>query len=140
LLQHTVRVLFAEAVRRMVAAFEVRATKLYGRPSAGQRRQHRKCGEDRDAADAVAIAREDVTLGAPARGRRASHQNEPARLASRPCRRPGPATPVTETAMSALERDSAPAAIARATGSLTAPWPRIASHGTPSISRLASLE
>jgi coenzyme Q-binding protein COQ10 len=34
LLQHTVRVLFAEAVRRMVAAFEARAAKLYGRPSA----------------------------------------------------------------------------------------------------------
>jgi coenzyme Q-binding protein COQ10 len=34
ILQHTVRVLFAEAVRRMVAAFEARATKLYGRPNA----------------------------------------------------------------------------------------------------------
>jgi coenzyme Q-binding protein COQ10 len=34
LLQHTVRVLFAEAVRRMVAAFEARAAKLYGKPSA----------------------------------------------------------------------------------------------------------
>jgi coenzyme Q-binding protein COQ10 len=34
LLQHTVRVLFAEAVRRMVAAFEARATKLYGKPRA----------------------------------------------------------------------------------------------------------
>jgi coenzyme Q-binding protein COQ10 len=34
LLQHTVRVLFAEAVRRMVAAFEARAVKLYGRPKA----------------------------------------------------------------------------------------------------------
>ena len=33
LLQHTVRVLFAEAVRRMVAAFEARAAKLYGRPN-----------------------------------------------------------------------------------------------------------
>jgi coenzyme Q-binding protein COQ10 len=34
LLQHTVRVLFAEAVRRMVAAFEARARKLYGAPTA----------------------------------------------------------------------------------------------------------
>jgi len=30
LLQHTVRMLFAEAVRRMVAAFETRARRLYG--------------------------------------------------------------------------------------------------------------
>jgi len=30
LLQHTVRVVFAEAVRRMVSAFEARATRLYG--------------------------------------------------------------------------------------------------------------
>jgi len=34
LLQHTVRVLFAEAVRRMVSAFEARAAKLYRKPSA----------------------------------------------------------------------------------------------------------
>jgi coenzyme Q-binding protein COQ10 len=33
LLQQTVRLLFAEAVRRMVAAFEARAAQLYGRPS-----------------------------------------------------------------------------------------------------------
>ena len=31
LLQHTVRLLFAEAVRRMVSAFEARAAKLYAR-------------------------------------------------------------------------------------------------------------
>jgi coenzyme Q-binding protein COQ10 len=34
LLQHTVRMLFAEAVRRMVSAFEGRAAKLYGTPTA----------------------------------------------------------------------------------------------------------
>ncbi|MDP1840826.1 MAG: type II toxin-antitoxin system RatA family toxin [Reyranella sp.] len=34
LLQQTVRLLFAEAVRRMVSAFEARALQLYGKPSA----------------------------------------------------------------------------------------------------------
>jgi coenzyme Q-binding protein COQ10 len=34
LLQQTVRLLFAEAVRRMVSAFEARATQLYGKPIA----------------------------------------------------------------------------------------------------------
>jgi len=33
LLQQTVRLLFAEAVRRMVSAFEARARELYGKPS-----------------------------------------------------------------------------------------------------------
>jgi len=34
LLQKTVQLLFAEAVRRMVSAFEARAAQLYGKPSA----------------------------------------------------------------------------------------------------------
>ena len=34
LLQQTVRLLFAEAVRRMVSAFEARANQLYGKPIA----------------------------------------------------------------------------------------------------------
>ena len=33
LLQQTVRLLFAEAVKRMVSAFEARANQLYGKPS-----------------------------------------------------------------------------------------------------------
>ena len=35
ILQHTVRVLFAEAVKRMVAAFEARAARLYAKQGAG---------------------------------------------------------------------------------------------------------
>ena len=33
-LQHTIRMLFAEAAKRMVTAFEARAARLYGQPAA----------------------------------------------------------------------------------------------------------
>jgi coenzyme Q-binding protein COQ10 len=53
---------------------------------------------------------------------------------------PGPATPVTDTAISARECFSAPSAIARATSALTAPCSSIRSAGTPINSVFASLE
>jgi hypothetical protein len=52
---------------------------------------------------------------------------------------PGPAMPVTATARCTGARVSAPSAIARATGSLTAPWVRSSASGTPSSSDLAAL-
>ena len=52
----------------------------------------------------------------------------------------GPAIPVTATATCAREWATAPRAMARATGSLTAPWVAISPAGTPSSSVLASLE
>ena len=95
----------------------------------GQRRQHRQRGKHRDAADRIAIARKDVALGDrcswPVRA--AARWTRPDRLVRR-VPPPGPATPVTDTARSAPERARAPAAMARATGSLTAPWPSRASH------------
>jgi len=52
---------------------------------------------------------------------------------------PGPAIPVTETPKSARDRAIAPAAMARATSSDTAPnWP-ISAASTPSISVFAAL-
>ena len=53
---------------------------------------------------------------------------------------PGPAIPVIPTAVSAPKRASAPSAIARATGSDTAPWSSISAASTPSSATLASLE
>ena len=53
---------------------------------------------------------------------------------------PGPATPVIATVSSASERASAPSAIARATGSDTAPCRAISSAGTPIAPALAALE
>jgi len=52
----------------------------------------------------------------------------------------GPATPVTATVNCTGAWRIAPAAMARATGSLTAPWASISSAGTPSSSVLAALE
>ena len=59
-------------------------------------------------------ARELARTARPRAGRRG-------RPASRPCRRPGPATPVTATATSAPSRARAPCAIAAATSAETAP-------------------
>jgi hypothetical protein len=53
---------------------------------------------------------------------------------------PGPAIPVIATAISAPKRCNAPAAIASATGSDTAPLASISAGSTPSSSALASLE
>src|SRR6476646_11956682 len=53
---------------------------------------------------------------------------------------PGPAIPVIAIAVSAPNRLSAPAAIASATGSDTAPWVSIRCGSTPSSSLLASFE
>jgi len=53
---------------------------------------------------------------------------------------PGPATPVTATAISASERRNAPSAMARATVSDTAPCVLMACASTPSICVLAALE
>ncbi len=52
----------------------------------------------------------------------------------------GPATPVTATATWACACATAPSAMARATGSLTAPCCAISAAGTPSSSVLAALE
>jgi len=121
LLQQTVRLLFAEAVRRMV--FGLRGachSALRQTLALGQRRQHRKRGKDRNAADRVAVARENMTFGnrlvACSHGCEMDQSDRLVRAAAA-----GPATPVTDTAMSACEWARAPAAIARATGSLTAP-------------------
>ena len=52
----------------------------------------------------------------------------------------GPATPVTATDTCARDCATAPAAIARATGSLTAPCAAISAASTPSSSVFASFE
>ena len=64
-------------------------------------------GDDRAAADRVAVAGE---AEAARRGRRPASRRgrRRGRPASPPCRRPGPATPVTETATSAPSRSRAP--------------------------------
>ena len=51
---------------------------------------------------------------------------------------PGPATPVIATAVSAPNRCRAPAAIASATCSETAPYSAISAASTPSTATLAS--
>ena len=52
----------------------------------------------------------------------------------------GPAIPVMPTPISTADRSRIPDAIARATGSLTAPCRSMTSPGTPSSSRLAAFE
>ncbi len=78
------------------------------------------------------------TRRTPCTRRGSRRWSPPPRLAALPP--PGPATPVTATAMSACELASAPSAMARATGSLTAPCPASTASGTPSSSAFAALE
>ena len=64
------------------------------------------------------------------------NQTRPTGLSALPP--PGPATPVTLMARSARDRATAPSAMARATGSLTAPCAAIRAGATPTSSVLAS--
>ena len=74
---------------------------------------------------AVALAVEGETQLAHLRcPRRSRARRRPGRRASPPCRPSGPAMPVVATARSAPKRARAPSAIARATGSDTAPCSR----------------
>ena len=74
----------------MVAAFEARAGQLYGKTGSARASDASivKRGNDRDAADRVAVAGEDMALGDRFVAGRAPRRNEPARPAFRPCRRP----------------------------------------------------
>ena len=76
-------------------------------------------------------------LGAAA-GRATANHTVPTGFSSVPP--PGPAMPVTETAMSTPSRCSAPSAIARATASLTAPCRLDQLRRTPSSAILSALE
>jgi nicotinamide-nucleotide amidase len=76
-----------------------------------------------------------VRVGSPRQAR--PKQTRPSGLNSEP---PGPAMPVTETAICTGAWARAPSAISRATSSETAPNRSSASAETPSSSRLAALE
>ena len=140
MLQMLVGALFDRAFRRYTRAFEERAQAVYGAGAAAARGDELKRRPRRWRGGSVrGRCRRSGIPGAgsspPLRGGRDVHEAD--RLGGLPP--PGPATPVTATAMSACECASAPSAMARATGSLTAPCAASSSrHAQHSI--LAALE
>ena len=135
ILQKLIGLVFHEAMLRIVRAFERRAEALYGAP---RQRLKRELERGLDAARAHRAAAERRRSRGARRGSppavAMANQTSPSGFASEA---PGPATPVTATASSASDAASAPSAMARATGSDTAPCAASIACGTPSIAILA---